>query len=47
MNDVLIQQYGIFFIGAGLSIVLFLLLFLVLRRNAQKEKRSEAKCASR
>ena len=38
MNDVLIQQYGIFFIGAGLSIVLFLLLFLVLRRNAQKRK---------
>ena len=38
MSDVLIQQYGIFFIGAGLSIVLFLLLFLVLRRNAQKRK---------
>lgn len=38
MNDILIQQYGIFLIGAGLSIVLFLLLFLVLRRNAQKKK---------
>ena len=38
MNEILIQQYGIFLIGAGLSIVLFLLLFLVLRRNTQKKK---------
>ena len=38
MDDILIQQYGIFLIGAGLSVVLFLLLFLVLRRNTQKKK---------
>ena len=38
MSEMLIQQYGIFLIGAGLSLVVFLLLFLILRRRAAKSK---------
>ena len=38
MNEMLIQQYGIFLIGAGLSLVLFLLLFLILRRQSLKKR---------
>ena len=38
MSEMLIQQYGIFLIGAGLSLVVFLLLFLILRRRAVKSK---------
>ena len=38
MSDNLLQQYGIFLIGAGLSLALILLLFLLLRRNAMKSR---------
>ena len=38
MNELLIQQYGIFLIGAGLSLVFFLLLFLVLRKQSLKKR---------
>ena len=34
MSNTLIQQYGLFFIAVGLSLVLFLLVFLVLRRRS-------------
>lgn len=34
MSNNLIQQYGLFFIAIGLSLVLFLLIFLVLRRRS-------------
>lgn len=36
MRDMLIQQYGIFLIGAGLALVVLLLLFLLMRRQAKK-----------
>lgn len=38
MNELLIQQYGIFLIAAGVSLVFFLLLFLVLRRQSMKKR---------
>ena len=38
MREELLQQYGLFLIGAGLSLALVLLLFLILRRNALKKR---------
>ena len=38
MREELLQQYGLFLIGAGLSLALVLLLFLILRRNALKRR---------
>lgn len=38
MSEILLQQYGIFLIGAGLSLALLMLLFLLMRRNAQKKR---------
>ena len=38
MNEILLQQYGIFLIGAGLALALLLLLFLLMRRAAHKKR---------
>lgn len=38
MSEMLFQQYGLFVIGAGLSLVSLLLLFVVLRRNMHKKR---------
>ncbi|MGC6516797.1 MAG: hypothetical protein ACON49_02095 [Candidatus Puniceispirillaceae bacterium] len=38
MSETLIQQYGLFLIGAGLLLVLFLLIFLVIRRQSAKKR---------
>ena len=38
MSEILLQQYGIFLIGAGLSLALLLLVFLLMRRNALKKR---------
>ena len=38
MSEDLLQQYGIFLIGAGLSLALILTLLLLLRRNAVKKR---------
>ena len=38
MSEELLQQYGLFIIGAGLALVLLLVLFLLLRRSAQNKK---------
>ena len=38
MSEILLQQYGIFLIVAGLSLALLMALFLLMRRNAQKKR---------
>ena len=38
MSEELLQQYGLFIIGAGLALVLLLILFLLLRRSSQNKK---------
>lgn len=38
MSEELLQQYGLFIIGAGLALVMLLVLFLLLRRASQTKR---------